>query len=295
MDKINTKRCLICKQGKKKNDCLHWHIDPDTKEIWVWCVGKCQRGYGIREYAAKAGLSLSEFLKQDFDFRESVPNEVQKMTWPNTFIPLFDSRAEEGVSYLKEMRGIQPDDNVFYDLNKNGIVFPYFFDNVFCGAQIRYINPIHNEDGSLHKITTMPGTRLGLLFYNWNQQVFSSNIKGIIVTEGAFNALSIQQAINSIYPDTLLNPWKCISCSGSGLSKHHIDVLSSLKNDGVKVVLAPDSDKAGLKMLKKAITAECITHYNMTMDTDVDWNDLFKSTDKKDFIKFFMGNMKIVK
>jgi hypothetical protein len=289
---ISTKKCLICKHGKK-NDCLNWHIDPDTKEIWVWCVGKCQRGYGIREYAAKAGLTLRDFLKQDFDFREAPPNEVQKMTWPRSFIPLFHADAKPGLKYL-ESRKIEPDDNIFYDTYRKGIVFPYFYDSVFCGAQIRYIKPWVDESGEERKIDTVPGTRLGLLFYNWNQQRLGPNVKAIIVTEGAFNALAIQQSLSVLYPNVLTNPWKCVACSGSGLSKHHLETLCELKNQGFKVILAPDSDQAGIKMLRKAVNAKAITHYNMTMDSEVDWNDLLIGVGSKKFATHFLKSIKHV-
>ena len=71
---VNTKKCLIC---QRKNDTLHWHIDAETGAIWVWCQGKCQRGYSLYEYCRQAGVSLKELLKGDFDFKESTPNEVR--------------------------------------------------------------------------------------------------------------------------------------------------------------------------------------------------------------------------
>ena len=75
---ISTKHCLICKDGRK-NQCLHWHIDPETSDIWVYCVGKCQRGYSIYQYANMSGLKLNEFLKGDFNFVETRPDIVNKM------------------------------------------------------------------------------------------------------------------------------------------------------------------------------------------------------------------------
>lgn len=289
---ISTKKCLICKDGRK-NDCLHWHIDTDTSQIWVWCQGKCQRGYSIYDYAAKAGLSLKDLLKQNFDFREAPPNEVQKMEWPRSFVSFISSEAKPGIQYL-ESRQIDPDDNMYYDTYRKGIVFPYEYDNVFCGAQIRYIQPWIDENGDERKIDTLPGTRLGLLFYNWNQLPFRTNIRGVIITEGAFNALAVQQSLALVYPNVLSNPWKCIATSGSGLSQHHLETMAELKAKGTKVILAPDSDKAGTKMLRKAVKAEAITHYNMTMESEVDWNDLMIAIGKKQFAKFFLKSIKSV-
>lgn len=289
---ISTKHCLICKGGRK-NECLHWHIDPDDDSIWVWCQGKCQRGYSIYEYAAKSGLTLSEFLKNKFEFKESTPNEVTKMGWPRTFVPLFSDKARSGVEYVKS-RGIDIDDGMYYDTERQGIVFPYYYDNVFCGAQIRFVTPWTDDNGDERKIDTMPGTRLGLLFYNWNQTPMLPSIKGVIVTEGAFNALAIQQALNYIYGGIVNNPWRCIACSGSGASKHHTETIQELKDIGKKIVIAPDSDDAGMKMLEKFAAAGAATHYAITGDDAKDWNDMAKEMGKEEFAKWFLGRIKNV-
>lgn len=289
---ISTKKCLICKQGRK-NDCLHWHHDPESGDIWVYCVGKCQRGYSIYEYCARSGLKLHEFLKLDFEFVEAKKNEVQKMAWPKSFIPLYDPKAAECVEYIRS-RGIDVDDGMFYDSSRNGVVFPYYYDTTFCGAQIRLMEPWIDEDGQERKIDTVPGTRLGLLFYGWNQTPFRTNIKAIVVCEGAFNALSIQQSLNEMYGGIVNNPFKCVACSGSGASTHHVEELKALKDQGYRIIAAPDSDDAGLKMLKKLTTAGAITHYALTGNDEVDWNDLLRGTDKKTFGKWFLGRIQSV-
>lgn len=288
-DLISTKHCLICKGGKK-NACLHWHADSDSGDIWVYCVGKCQRGYSIYQYCALAGLTLSEFLKNDFDFQEAKNNEVQKMNWPKNFIPLYDSEAKPGVDYIKS-RGIDPDDGMYYDTQRKGIVLPYYYDGTFCGAQIRFISPWVDEDGNERKIDTMPGTRLGLLWYNWNGMPFRTKIKAVIVCEGAFNAISLQQALNSKF-GLYENPFKVISCSGSGISQHHIDAMVELKNEGIKIIAALDSDDAGVKGLQKMINNDCITHYALTGDTQLDWNDLIKQIGKEQLVAFFLRAVK---
>lgn len=252
----------------------------------------CQRGYSIYQYCALAGLSLSEFLKSDFDFQEARPNEVQRMEWPRSFIPLFDKRAAAGVEYIKS-RNIELDDGMYYDTYRNGIVFPYYYDNVFCGAQIRLIEPWTDEDGQLRKIDTVPGTRLGLLFYGWNQNPLPAQTRGIIVCEGAFNALSISQALTKAYGGMLKNPWKCVATSGSGSSQHHIDTIKELKDQGLKVVIAGDADEAGLKMLKKFIEADAATHYALTDNDSKDWNDILKRhNNKEEFAKWFIQKIK---
>ena len=287
---ISSKKCLICKGGKK-NDCLHWHIDPETKDIWVWCQGVCQRGYSLQTYCHLAGVSLSEFLKLDFDFQEAKQNEVSRMDWPRTFVTMADPRAKKGVEYVRS-RGLTLDGDMYYDIEDEGIVFPYYVDNVFVGAQIRFIESRMNADGEEWKITTLPGTRLGLLFYGWNQTALSPSVQAIVVTEGAFNALSLQQALNTVYGGLYRNPWRVIAASGSGASQAQRDALKEIKDSGVKVVVAPDSDEAGFKMLNKYKDSEVATHYALTMDTEKDWNSMLQEIGHEELGKFFLRQVK---
>jgi hypothetical protein len=292
MQAINTKKCLICKEGRK-NDSLHWHQDAETKDIWVYCVGKCQRGYSIYQYVALSGLKLNEFLKGDFHFVEAKPGEVNKMEWSSTFIPMSDPRAQPGVDYVRS-RGLDVGDGMYYDTWRKGIVFPHYYQDVYCGAQIRLIDPWIDDDGQKRKVDTLPGTRLGLLFYGWNQGKFLTNVKGLIVTEGAFNAIAIQQALNHVYGGIVKNPWKVVASSGSGISAHKVEVMKGLKEEGIKIILAPDSDEAGVKMLKKCAREECITHYNFTNEEKYDWNDVAQALGKEEFAKRFLGSIKRV-
>lgn len=289
---INTKKCLICKGGQK-NDCLHWHISPEDGAIWVYCVGKCQRGYSIYQYCHEAGIPLNEFLKGEFDFVEARPNEVTKMEWPSNFVTLSDPRAKLGVEYIKS-RGLKIEGDMYYDVERKGIVFPYYYENVFVGAQIRFIEPWIDKHGAERKIDTMPGTRLGLVFYGWNSGKFVRNVKGIIATEGAFNCIAIQQALNDIYGGLNRNPWLVVACSGSGVTSHHKEVFKELKDQGLKIVAAPDFDEAGLNMLEKLKEADVITHYALTMDEEKDWNDVLKEKGHSEFANWFMKRVKSV-
>jgi hypothetical protein len=284
---ISTKKCLICKDGKK-NDCLHWHVGDDGG-YWVWCQGKCQRGYSIRDYCHYANISLPEFLKGDFDFKEAPPNEVSVQSWPQRFIPLSDPRSAPGIEYIKS-RGLNAEGDMYYDIEREGIVFPYYFDNHFCGAQTRFIIPRVHPDGEVQKMDTLPGTRLGLLFYGWNQSRFIGNVKAIVVTEGSFNAIAINQALNLAYGGINNNPWRSISCSGAGATKHHQEALKELKEQGMKIVIAPDCDDAGMKMLKKFREGESATHFALTSDTR-DWNDMCKDLGHAEFAKFFLSTI----
>lgn len=288
-----TKKCLVCKDGKK-NDCLHWHQDEETKAIWVWCQGKCQRGYSLESYCFAAGLNVIDFLQNDFELKESRPNEVAVQSWPARFIPLSDPRAQKGVDYIKNVRGLTLEGDMYYDLERNGIVFPYYFGNHFVGSQTRYLEPKITEDQAPHKIDTMPGTRLGLLFYGWNQQRFVGNVKGVIVTEGAFNAIAINQAFNLAYGGISRSPWRACAASGSGASAHQLEAIKELKDQGMKVVIAPDLDEAGQKMMAKFIKAEACTHWALPDEPGVDWNDASKQKGREEFVKWFLTCIKKV-
>lgn len=282
---MNNKRCLICERPR---DTLYWHVDKETDNIWVYCTGKCQRGYSLYEYTHLAGVSLADFLKGDFEFTESAPNEVSKLDWPSYYIPLSDPRASRGVEYVRS-RGLELKGDMYYDMQRKGIVFPYYYENIFVGAQIRLLKPWINDEGEETKMLTMPGTRLGLVFYNWNQNPFVTDIKGVIVCEGAFNTISLQQSLDKLYGGILKNPFKVIATSGCGTTKHQIDKLKELKQSGKKVIIAFDSDEPGLKGLAKMKDEDAMTHFALTGDTSKDWNDMLISegTDKtaKTFIQ----------
>ena len=285
---IDTKKCLICNKGKR-NDVLHWHIDEDSKNIWCWCC-KCDKARTVWQYCEEAKIKLSDFLKGDFDFIETNKNEVNRMDWPINFISLNDPRAKDGTEYIKS-RGLSLIGDMYYDLKYKGIVFPYYFDNIFCGAQVRLLEPIINEDGDEQKITTVPGTRLSLLIYGYNQLNIMPHIKGFIITEGAFNALSIQQSLDKIYGGAYKSPLKTVACSGSGASEHQIQLFKDLKDKGYKIICSPDKDEAGLKMFKKYINNNAISHYCLT-DTEKDWNDELIDLGNKEFANYFLKRIK---
>lgn len=288
---ISTKKCLICNEGKR-NDVLYWHKDEESGDIWVWC-NKCDRGYSIHSYCYHAGIPLNEFLKQDFKFEEAKSNEVNKIEFPVWYITLSDPRAKKGVEYIKS-RGLRLEGDMYYDSDREGIVFPYYFGNTFVGAQTRFVEPRVWKDGTVQKMDTIPGTRTGLLFYGWNQEPFMIRTKGVIVTEGAFNAIAIQQALNDVYGSVAACPWRVIACSGSGATKHQREALKELKEQGYKVVVAPDSDEAGLKMLKKFHKDDVITHYAFSGDSEKDWNDCLKDMGHDEFAQFFLKRIKHV-
>jgi len=284
---MNTKKCLVC---KKSNDTVHWHTDPDTNAIWCWCNGPCQRGYSLIDYCKYAGVELKDFLQGDFQFKEAQNNEISRLEWPKSYVSLSDPKAQVGVDYIKN-RGLDIKGDMYYDTEREAIVFPYYFGNTFVGAQTRLLKPwIH--DGEETKILTLPGTRLGLVFYNWNQDAFVTNIKAIVVCEGAFNAISLQQALNNMYGGVLKNPFKVVATSGCGTSKHQMDKLIEMKNAGKKIIIAFDSDEPGMKGLSKMIKNEVATHYSITEHDDIDWNDVLGTQGHEELAKLFIKNIK---
>lgn len=286
MTGLSTLHCAIC---KRSNQTLHWHTDKETSAIWVYCVGKCQRGYSIRDYCYTAGIDFKEFLRGDFDFQEAKPNEVNKLDWPAHFIPMSDPRAKKGVEYIKS-RSLSLRGDMYYDVEREAIVFPYYWEDVFVGAQTRLIKP-WNNNGDKVKMLTLPGTRLGLVFYNWNQAPFVTDIKGIVVCEGAINALSIQQTLDYSFGGVLKNPFKVVATSGCGTTKHQLEKLKEFKKAGKKIIVAFDSDEPGLKGVKKLIDADVATHHALTTDTDKDWNDILKENGHKQTAKIFMSSI----
>ncbi len=288
MAKRDNRWCLIC---QPRNRTLYWHQNEDGK-IWCYC-NKCDRGYSLEQYCDIADIDMQEFLAGDFHMQEAKEDTVEAMAWPSSFVTLSDPRAAKGVEYIKS-RGLLLEGDMYYDLDEEGIVFPYYVENYFCGAQVRFIKERINEDGDVWKITTLPGTRLGLLFYGWNQTKLLAQIKGVIVTEGAFNSLAIQQALNEAYGGVSRNAWRVIACSGSGLSDHQAEELKRLKEQGYKVIGAPDTDEAGFKMLKKMQDHNCISHFVMTGDTSKDWNNLLQDIGRKELAKFIIKNITAV-
>lgn len=283
----DTKKCLIC---QRSNNTLHWHKDPQTNEMWVYCIGKCQRGYSLRQYCYNANVKVQDFLRGDFDFQESAPNELQVMKWPLKFIPLSDPRAQAGVDYIKS-RGLNLDGDFYYDLDREGIVFPYYFQDHFCGAQIRLLKTKINKDGDEQKIDTMPGTRLGMLFGMWNQSRFMTNVQVVGVCEGYFNALALQQAFNIQYGGLLKNPFKFICTSGCNVTKHHQEVLQELIGQGIKVIGAYDADQAGQEGISKMVETKSVTAFSSTLDEKNDWNDKLKEIGHKELAKLFLQNV----
>ena len=97
-----------------------------------------------------------------------------------------------------------------------------------------------------------------------------------------------------MYGGVLKNPWKVVATSGCGTTRHQLDKLKELKNSGIKIVCAFDSDAPGLKGLGKIVKNEAATHYCLTGDSDKDWNDMLREKGHDELAKFFLKNIKAV-
>lgn len=286
---LNYKRCICCKPD---HDTLYAHFDSENNNIWFYC-NKCQRAYGLYQYCTAGGITVKEFLAWNVDFTEANPTEVRKMDFPAWYIPMWDPRATVGIDYLKS-RGLEPQGELFYDFDQKAIVLPYYYHGHFVGAQNRFIYPRIKDDGSEQKVDTVPGTRLGLLFWGYNQNGLNSEVNTVVVTEGAFNAMSLDQSFKTLFKQNgKTNNFKFMATSGCNLSNHQADVLKELKDTGYKVILAYDPDLSGRKGLEKAIRKECITHYSF-FDENKDGNDILKEHGPKELVRAFLKGVRNV-
>lgn len=278
-----SKKCLVC---QAKHDTIYTHIDSQGVP-WLYCC-KCSDSMDLEDYCAINGIDMptEEEIARVVTYIED-SNELQKMAWPRSFVPLWDPRSVAGREYLST-RVIVPNDGMFYCTERKGIVFPYYYESTCVGAQIRLIDPTPGRS----KMVSVTGTSVSKLFYGWNQGDLPQNVKYLVVTEGAFNAIALQQTLNSHYGSALKNPYKSIAASGSSIGKYRSEVLRELIVEGYKIILAPDSDEAGKKMLEKAIDEECLTHYTLTDDQGLDWNDVLKTNGPDALKSQFLGNLR---
>ena len=212
--KFDTKHCIICKKPRKT---VYFNISNEgqkNEKVWIYCCA-CGRSYSSKEYCELGGITEKELFSNHIDFNETKNNEVNRLDWPTHFVSMLDRRATPGVEYL-ESRGLIVEGDIYYDTMKKGIVFPMYYDQYFCGAQIRLIHPREDSQGKITKMVSETGTRTSILMYNWNQFPFLTDVKAVVLTEGAINCLSLMQAMTEAYKDKILNPYKFISLSGSG-------------------------------------------------------------------------------
>jgi DNA primase len=286
-----SKNCLICVDGRRPT--LKWFVfKENTTRIFVHCIAHCKRTYSIEEYVATAGLTMTEFLQTygknlNVDVIDS--DELSKLDWPSFWLSIHDPLSKKGQEYLLS-RGLTLQGGFAYDVSREAIVIPFYYGDQLVGAQLRFIVPRVYEDGYEQKIDTVPGSRLGKLFYGWNQKALNSGCKMLVVVEGAFDAAALQQNLSSGANPAI----RFVAVSGSNLSDHQIEQISKVKLSGIKTVLAPDCDEAGIQMIKKYKDVGCFTHVSITGDSKLDWNSFLKQRGKAALRKAFLENIRDV-
>jgi len=286
----NLSYCPLCKRRRKT---AYWNYDEE-KNIWMHCCA-CNATYTLAALTKRVGIKvamkyLDRIKNNIIQPSDTASDSLQRIAWPADYISINSTIAKEGQDYILS-RGLSLEGQLYYDKEINGIVFPLYYQGVFCGAQTRLIVPWIKEDGKPQKMTTLEGTKKSLLFYNWDQNPFPRLYKGIIVTEGAFDTLAIEQALNALY-GPITNPFKTIATMGSGVSEYQVSVLNGLKEAGYKVILAPDFDPAGFIMFDKSKKA--ITHVMTTDEKGKDWNMLLKEMGHVEFAKYILTKIKPV-
>ena len=94
-----------------------------------------------------------------------------------------------------------------------------------------------------------------------------------------------------MYGSILKNPFKVVATSGCGTTKYQLDTFKELKDADKKIIIAFDSDEPGLKGLSKFTKNDIGTHYCLTNDSNIDWNDLLVELGPIGLAKYFLDNI----
>ncbi len=175
-------------------------------------------------------LNDSNNYLENICFQEiQIPESFQKITfWLENNIndPYFFKILE----YMIESRG----NEIFsyYDFYwspenkfKRSILIPFYYNKKIVGYSLRNINPINN----MKYIIKKPNDYLFMI-----DNLFVPNRKYAILVEGIFDAIAISG----------------VGILGNNLNKKQIDIINS---SGKEIIVLPDRDKAGLKIVDIAI------------------------------------------
>jgi len=256
------KNCLVCKSA---HQTLYWHlhVNDGKKVVRVYCC-KCARLYTAKQYADAANISIDDIFSEltDEDFQDK-SKEITSVSLPSSFISLFDPRAKEGRDYLKK-RGIEIFPDLMYDTYRNGIAQIIYRGETIVGSQIRLITPTQDQP----KMMSIKGTQRSLALWGWNGNEFLLNkVKVIFLTEGVFDALSIKLAFKG---DVTVKSFATLGCN---VSKEQLELIKTIRDKGIKVICAFDSDEAGIKGRKFLLKNHAIDGY-IDNENQEDWNSL---------------------
>jgi len=134
-------------------------------------------------------------------------------------------------------------DNEAYNLHRR-IIIPYYYKNEIVGYTARtWEADVKPKYWSSHPADFV---------FNLDQQ--TSNKKFVIVCEGPFDAMSIDG----------------VAVSGSEISDTQIEQIDRLQRE---VIVVPDSDRAGRKLIDRAIEAGWTVSFPIWMETCKDINE----------------------
>lgn len=288
-----SKKCLICNRGQK-NDTLYFNLrkpkliptDPIQKleflsehpeHLSIYCC-KCSKQWNILEYCVEAGLDFAQIMSANptdqFTSNQLNSEPPPTLPYPDYFHPIFHPISQPAIQYLNSRKIFNLSNFAFDSLNQ-GVALPLYLESNFCGGQTRIINPIHT------KITTLTGTKSSKLFWGWDQDFrHLSDKRGIIITEGAINAASLREKLG--------DEWLYCAISGSNLSDHHLHIIKKILDLGLRVILTPDNDPAGEKMLLNRKNY-VIEEFSAVDDKYNDWNEALM--DNQNIKEMFIKNL----
>lgn len=214
--------CFNC--GFTCNFTLGKSISPKTTQLLVWCgIDKEQ----IQRWSLES-LQRKDFL--DFTVKKKIGLvKFKSKDLPNgELLDLNNTHHAKYVQYLKN-RGIDPASYPFMitpnDMgrNKNRLVIPFTYRNKIVGHTSRYL------DSKLPKYINdqQPG-------YIFNLDIQRPNWQVCIVTEGIFDALSIDG----------------VAVMHDDISNEQAMLLAQLNK---RIIVVPDRDRAGLAICDKAL------------------------------------------
>ena len=200
-------------------------INNKTKQFLIWCgidPDQVQR-WSLESLQHKDLLDFTKTVKQrdpiKFKNKELPDGELLDIDNPShlKFIEYLEKR---NVKYDSYPFLITPQDE---GRNSNRIVVPYTFKNKIVGHTSRYLDnrtPKYIND-------QQPG-------YVFNMDVQKSDWQVCIVTEGIFDALSIDG----------------VALMHDDISSEQSQILSTLNR---RIIVVPDRDKTGLKIIDRAL------------------------------------------
>jgi len=207
-------------------------------------------------YIEAMRLKDTEIVEQELHVPKFVPKTLPRGS--KRIIDLLDDPSDQLVSVIEYIysRALTLEDYDFYWSSEEGfdnrLIIPYYFRNQIVGYTCRRID----EGKAKYLADQQPGYVFNLDRQNYHRQF-------IIVCEGQFDAISIDG----------------VAVMSNEINKQQSMLINQL---GKKVVVVPDRDQAGLKIIESALD----NNYKVSMP---DWDNDIK--DINDAVKYY-GKLK---